>query len=66
MVTLASLSYIVASVLFILALRGLSHPETARQGLNFGMFGMALAIITTLLITLDTFLEQFCELEHRE
>lgn len=46
---LASLSYLVSSVLFILALRGLSHPETSRQGLNFGIFGMALAIITTLM-----------------
>ncbi len=50
MVTLAPLAYIAASVLFILALRGLSHPETARQGLNFGMIGMALAIVTTLLL----------------
>ncbi len=47
---LASLTYLVASVLFILALRGLSHPETARQGLNFGIGGMALAIVTTLLL----------------
>ena len=50
METLASLSYIAAAVLFILALRGLSHPESARQGLNFGMFGMALAIVTTLML----------------
>jgi NAD(P) transhydrogenase subunit beta len=42
------LSYLVAAVLFILALRGLSHPETARQGLNFGIIGMALAIVATL------------------
>lgn len=39
-----------AAVLFILALRGLSHPETARQGLSFGMAGMGLAIFTTLLL----------------
>lgn len=44
------LSYLVAAVLFILALRGLSHPETARQGLTFGMIGMGLAIITTLML----------------
>ena len=49
--TLSSLSYLVASILFILALRGLSSPETARQGLNFGMIGMALAIVTTLFVT---------------
>lgn len=47
--TLIHLSYLVAAVLFILALRGLSHPETARQGLNFGISGMAIAIIATLL-----------------
>ena len=46
----ASITYLVASVLFILALRGLSHPETARQGLNFGIAGMAIAIVTTLLL----------------
>ncbi|MBX2834791.1 MAG: NAD(P)(+) transhydrogenase (Re/Si-specific) subunit beta [Micavibrio sp.] len=46
----ASLIYLVAAVLFILALRGLSHPETARQGLNFGMAGMALAVLTTILL----------------
>ncbi|MFP4313395.1 MAG: NAD(P)(+) transhydrogenase (Re/Si-specific) subunit beta [Alphaproteobacteria bacterium] len=47
--TLVHLSYLVAAVLFILALRGLSHPETARRGLTYGMVGMALAILTTLL-----------------
>ncbi|MCB1531762.1 MAG: NAD(P)(+) transhydrogenase (Re/Si-specific) subunit beta [Alphaproteobacteria bacterium] len=46
----AALIYVAAAVLFILALRGLSHPETARQGLNFGIAGMALAIFTTLLL----------------
>ena len=40
--------YLVSGVLFILALRGLSHPETSRQGNLFGMVGMALAILTTL------------------
>lgn len=50
METFAALTYLVASVLFILALRGLSHPETARQGLNFGIGGMALAIVTTLML----------------
>lgn len=46
--TLASLCYLVASVLFILTLRGLSHPETAQRGLLYGMTGMAIAVITTL------------------
>jgi NAD(P) transhydrogenase subunit beta len=47
---LAPLAYLIAAVLFILALRGLSHPESARQGLNFGMAGMGLAVLTTLLL----------------
>jgi len=47
--TLSTLCYLVASVLFILALRGLSHPETSRQGNLFGMVGMAIAIVATLL-----------------
>jgi NAD(P) transhydrogenase subunit beta len=45
---LAALLYLVAGVLFILALRGLSNPETSRQGNLFGMVGMAIAIVTTL------------------
>jgi NAD(P) transhydrogenase subunit beta len=45
----APLLYLISSVLFILSLRGLSHPETARQGLTFGMVGMGIAILTTLL-----------------
>ena len=47
---LAALLYLVSGVLFILALRGLSSPETSRQGNNFGMIGMAVAIGTTLLL----------------
>jgi NAD(P) transhydrogenase subunit beta len=45
---LSSLLYLVSGVLFILALRGLSHPTTSRQGNVFGMAGMALAMVTTL------------------
>src|SRR5919206_1229295 len=45
---LVALLYLVAGVLFILALRGLSSPETSRQGNLFGMVGMAIAILTTL------------------
>jgi NAD/NADP transhydrogenase beta subunit len=45
---MTSLIYLIASVLFILALRGLSSPETARMGVNYGIAGMALAIGTTL------------------
>ncbi|NNE24233.1 MAG: NAD(P)(+) transhydrogenase (Re/Si-specific) subunit beta [Rhizobiales bacterium] len=43
-----ALLYLVSGVLFILALRGLSHPESSRQGNMFGMIGMAIAIVTTL------------------
>ena len=43
-----ALSYLVASVFFILALRGLSSPVSARRGNLFGMLGMALAVLTTL------------------
>ena len=46
-----ALSYLVASILFILSLRGLSHPRTARRGNLLGMVGMALAIVTTFAIT---------------
>jgi NAD(P) transhydrogenase subunit beta len=45
---IAALFYLVAGVLFILALRGLSSPVTSRQGNLFGMIGMAIAIVTTL------------------
>ena len=45
---LVAILYLVAGVLFILALRGLSSPETSRQGNLFGMIGMAIAIVTTL------------------
>src|SRR5256885_8382135 len=46
--SIAALLYLVSGVLFILALRGLSNPETSRQGNLFGMVGMAIAIVTTL------------------
>lgn len=45
---LTAFLYLIASVCFIMALRGLSSPETARQGNRFGMVGMAIAIFTTL------------------
>ena len=45
---IAALLYLVAGVLFILSLRGLSSPVTSRQGNMFGMVGMAIAIVTTL------------------
>ncbi|WP_028033113.1 NAD(P)(+) transhydrogenase (Re/Si-specific) subunit beta [Chelativorans sp. J32] len=51
---LASFLYLVSGILFILALRGLSHPTTSRQGNFYGMLGMAIAIVTTLLLTMPT------------
>jgi H+-translocating NAD(P) transhydrogenase subunit beta len=45
---ITALCYLVAGILFILALRGLSNPETSRRGNYFGMIGMAIAIATTL------------------
>jgi NAD(P) transhydrogenase subunit beta len=45
---MVALLYLVAGVLFILALRGLSSPESSRRGNLFGMIGMAIAIGTTL------------------
>lgn len=50
MLNITALSYLVSSVLFILALKGLSSPTTSRQGNTFGMIGMVLAVITTFLI----------------
>ena len=45
---LAAVLYLVSGVLFILALRGLSSPETSRGGNRFGMIGMTIAVLTTL------------------
>jgi H+-translocating NAD(P) transhydrogenase subunit beta len=45
---LSAILYLVAGVLFILSLRGLSSPATSRQGNLFGMIGMAIAVGTTL------------------
>ncbi len=49
-----ALAYLVAGVLFILALRGLSHPTTSVRGNRFGMAGMLIAVGTTLLTHLPT------------
>ena len=50
MSNITAISYLISSVLFILALRGLSSPTTSRQGNVYGMIGMLLAVITTFLI----------------
>ncbi|MEJ2408436.1 MAG: NAD(P)(+) transhydrogenase (Re/Si-specific) subunit beta [Novosphingobium sp.] len=44
-----AVAYLVAGVCFILALRGLSSPATSRAGNRYGMFGMAIAVVTTLI-----------------
>jgi H+-translocating NAD(P) transhydrogenase subunit beta len=50
MVAFAPLAYLVAGICFIMALRGLSSPETSRQGNNYGIVGMVIAIVTTLML----------------
>ncbi|MDO8288500.1 MAG: NAD(P)(+) transhydrogenase (Re/Si-specific) subunit beta [Parvibaculum sp.] len=47
---LAALLYLVSGVLFIMALRGLSSPESSRGGNRYGMIGMTIAIVTTLAV----------------
>ncbi len=54
-VNLAAFLYLVSGVLFILALRGLSHPTTSRQGNFYGMLGMGIAIVTTLILAQPSF-----------
>ena len=45
--SLATVSYIAATILFILSLGGLSNPETSRRGNLYGMIGMAIAVLAT-------------------
>src|SRR3546814_2427518 len=49
----AAVAYLVAGICFILALRGLSSPSSSRRGNRFGMFGMALAMLTTIYLHLN-------------
>ena len=42
------LAYLISGICFILALRGLSSPESSRRGNRAGMLGMAIAVVTTL------------------
>jgi NAD(P) transhydrogenase subunit beta len=51
----AAFLYLVSGVMFIMALRGLSHPATSRKGNLYGMVGMAIAIGTTLLLATPSF-----------
>jgi len=52
-----ALAYLVAGVFFILALRGLSSPATSRTGNRFGMIGMLIAVVTTLVTHLPEYYE---------
>jgi NAD(P) transhydrogenase subunit beta len=54
-VNLAAFLYLVSGVLFIMALRGLSHPSTSRRGNTYGMTGMGIAILTTLALATPSF-----------
>ena len=54
-VNLAAFLYLVSGVLFIMALRGLSHPSSSRQGNLYGMIGMGIAVVTTLLFAMPSF-----------
>jgi len=45
--SLATVSYIAATILFILSLGGLSHPESSRRGVLYGIIGMAIAVLAT-------------------
>ena len=56
---LSSLLYRASGVFFVLSLRGLSSPETSRQGNYFGMVGMAIAITTTLFLLQSKDMESF-------
>ena len=47
---LSAIFYLISGILFILALRGLSSPETSRQGNLFGILGMIIAITVTFFI----------------
>jgi NAD(P) transhydrogenase subunit beta len=46
---LSAIFYLISGILFILALRGLSSPDTSRQGNYFGILGMIIAITVTFL-----------------
>ncbi|OWV83525.1 NAD synthetase [Rhizobium sp. R72] len=55
MTSIAAFLYLVSGVLFILALRGLSHPASSRKGNLYGMVGMGIAILTTLTLATPSF-----------
>ena len=50
-VNLSATFYLISGILFILALRGLSSPETSRQGNLLGIMGMLIAVIVTFFVS---------------
>ncbi|MEN2785998.1 NAD(P)(+) transhydrogenase (Re/Si-specific) subunit beta [Sphingomonas qilianensis] len=54
----AALAYLIAGVCFILALRGLSSPATSQRGNRYGMIGMTIAVVTTLLTHVPVLLDE--------
>ena len=61
--TLVNLAYLSSAILFILGLKGLTHPRTALRGNLLGALGMLLAIVTTLFFfeILELLVEDFVE-----
>ena len=47
---MVAILYLISALLFIFALRGLSHPESSRMGNIFGIIGMIIAVFTTLML----------------
>ena len=48
LINLVAIAYVISGVFFIIALRGLSSPESSRRGNIFGILGMVIAILATL------------------
>ena len=55
---LIAVAYVISGIFFIMALRGLSSPESSRRGNIFGMLGMLIAVLATLL-SVDFFIKEF-------
>ena len=61
-----TMAYIIASILFILALSGLSNQETARKGNYYGMAGMAIALIATIVgIVTENYLLMLMQIKNK-
>ncbi|WUC07864.1 NAD(P)(+) transhydrogenase (Re/Si-specific) subunit beta [Nocardia sp. NBC_00565] len=53
MSSVATAAYLIAALLFIFSLAGLSEHETARRGLTYGIIGMAVALVATFVLVVD-------------